>query len=55
MELYPATQGNAITVDYYNFLKGELNRGTMRNKSVCKVEHKGGRVSYHLNSDYGGI
>ena len=54
-EIYPANRGNAITEEYYNFLKGELNRKTIKNKSVCKIEHRGGRISHHLNSDFGGL
>jgi hypothetical protein len=48
---YPATQGNQITKEYYNFLVGEINRGTMR-KAVCRIENKTfGTISYYLISD----
>lgn len=55
MDIFPAVRGNEITKEYYYHLKGELNRGIIKNKSVCSVTHKGGRVSYHLNSVYGGL
>lgn len=41
---------NRITKDYYNFLVGEINRGTIR-KAVCRIEnHTFGTVSYYLIS-----
>ena len=47
---FPATQGNAITKEYYNFLVGEINRGTMI-KAVCRIENKRFNTeSYHLIS-----
>lgn len=50
IDTYPATQGNEITKEYYNFLIGEINRGTIF-RAVCRVENKPfGSVSYHLIS-----
>lgn len=45
------SNGNAITKDYYYFLVGEINRGTMK-KAVCRVEYPefGGYTTYHLIS-----
>lgn len=54
MEIYPINRGNEITKNYYNFLKGELNRGTIKNKSIYKSIHRGYKT-YHLNSSYGGL
>ena len=31
--------GNEITEDYYWFLVGEINRGTM-SKAVCRIENR---------------
>ena len=36
---YPASSSNEITRDYYNFLVGEINRGTIR-RAVCRVENQ---------------
>ena len=36
---YPASNSNEITRDYYNFLVGEINRGTIR-RAVCRVENQ---------------
>lgn len=33
-----ACSANQITKEYYNFLAGEINRGTMK-KAVCRVEN----------------
>jgi hypothetical protein len=42
--------GNAITKEYYWFLVGEINRGTMK-KAVCRIEnHTFGTESYYLIS-----
>ncbi len=50
IDTYPATHSNAITKDYYNFLVGEINRGTIY-KAVCRIENpKFGSVSYYLIS-----
>jgi hypothetical protein len=41
---------NQITKEYYDFLVGEINRGTIF-RSVCRIEDKRfGSVSYHLIS-----
>ena len=32
----PASRANQITEDYYNFLVGKINRGTIK-KSVCSI------------------
>ena len=42
---------NAITKEYYDFLVGEINRGTMK-KAVCRVEYPeyGNYTTYHLIS-----
>lgn len=45
-----ANNSNQITKEYYNFLVGEINRGTIK-KAVCCIENKVfGKVSYHLIS-----
>lgn len=42
--------GNMITKEYYDFLVGEINRGTIK-KAVCRVEYPNfGYTSYHLLS-----
>jgi len=47
---FPASQGNQITKEYYNFLVGEINRGTIL-KAVCRIENKVfGTTSYYLIS-----
>ena len=41
---------NRITKEYYNFLVGEIKRGTMK-KAVCRIEnHTFNTVSYYLIS-----
>jgi len=46
----PASHANEITKDYYNFLVGEINRGTIK-RAVCRIESLlFGTVSYHLIS-----
>jgi len=48
---FPASQGNQITKEYYNFLVGEINRSTIF-KAVCRIENKiFGVISYHLISE----
>ena len=48
---YPTNQGNQITKEYYNFLVGEINRGTIY-KAVCRIENKVfGTESYYLISE----
>lgn len=50
IDTFPATQGNEITKEYYNFLIGEINRGTTL-KAICRIEKpKFGSASYHLIS-----
>lgn len=45
-----ANNSNQITKEYYDFLVGEINRGTIK-KAVCRIENKVfGKVSYHLIS-----
>jgi hypothetical protein len=44
------SRANQITKEYYDFLVGEINRGTIF-RSVCRIEDKRfGSVSYHLIS-----
>ena len=51
IDTLPASQGNAITKEYYNFLVGEINRGTIH-RAVCKIDDKRfhNSISYHLIS-----
>lgn len=45
-----ANQGNIITKKYYDFLVGEINRGTIH-KAVCRVEFLPfNKFFYHLIS-----
>lgn len=45
-----ACSANQITKEYYDFLVGEINRGTMK-KAVCCIEnYTFGITSYHLIS-----
>lgn len=49
---YPASRSNAITEDYYWFLVGEINRGTIK-ADVCRIENETfGTTSYHLLTSY---
>lgn len=51
IDTYAASHGNAITKEYYNFLVGEINRGTIH-KAVCRIENKRfNSVSYYLISE----
>ena len=51
IQTYPASHGNAITKTYYDFLVGEINRGTIH-KAVCRIEDKRfNSVSYYLISE----
>ena len=52
IQTFPASSGNAITKSYYDFLVGEINRGTIQ-KAVCRIENKRlhNAISYHLISD----
>jgi len=45
-----ASRANQITKEYYNFLVGEINRGTIH-RAVCRIESKiFGVTSYYLIS-----
>lgn len=45
-----ATSANQITKEYYDFLVGEINRGTIK-RAVCRIENSTfGTVTYHLIS-----
>jgi hypothetical protein len=47
---FPASSSNRITKEYYNFLVGEINRGTIL-KAVCRIENKiFNTTSYYLIS-----
>jgi hypothetical protein len=51
VQTVPASRDNEITKEYYNFLVGEINRGTIF-RAVCRIEKKTfGSVSYHLISE----
>ena len=41
-----ASRANSITEDYYWFLVGEINRGTIK-AGVCRIENIG-TTPYHL-------
>lgn len=46
----PASYGNQITKDYYNFLVGNINRGIIK-KAVCRIYYpKLNYATYHLIS-----
>jgi hypothetical protein len=50
IDTFPCSHGNAITKEYYDFLVGEINRGTIF-RAVCRIENKiFGTVSYYLIS-----
>lgn len=52
MNIYPASRSNEITKEYYNFLVGEMNRGTTK-KKVSRVMRRNGSYvyfTYHLIS-----
>lgn len=50
IDTMPQTNANEITKDYYNFLVGEINRGTIY-RAVCRIENKiFGTETYHLIS-----
>jgi|688.fasta_scaffold03804_58 hypothetical protein len=50
VQTVPTSRENAITKEYYDFLVGEINRGTIF-RAVCRIENKiFGSVSYHLIS-----
>jgi hypothetical protein len=51
VDTYPASGSNQITKEYYNFLVGEINRGTIR-KAVCRIENRMFNIiSYYLISE----
>lgn len=48
---YPASSSNQITKEYYNFLIGEINRGTIF-RAICRIENKiFGTIAYYLISE----
>ena len=50
--IYPARRSNEITKEYYNFLVGQMNRGTTKHK-VSAIMHRNGThtySTYHLIS-----
>lgn len=50
VETFAASAGNQISESYYNFLVGEINRGTIKS-AVCAIENRTfGVTSYHLIS-----
>lgn len=50
IQTVPATNANEITKGYYDFLVGEINRGTIK-RAVCKKYYpKFDYTSYHLIS-----
>jgi len=50
IDTVPTSNGNQITKEYYNFLVGEINRGTIF-RAVCRIENKiFGTTSYYLIS-----
>jgi hypothetical protein len=50
IDTFPVSNSNEITKEYYNFLVGEINRGTIY-KCVCYIEDKRfNKISYHLLS-----
>lgn len=50
IQTFPASSSNQITKEYYDFLVGEINRGTIL-KAVCSVENQRfGVTSYYLIS-----
>ena len=45
---FGASRSNQITKEYYDFLVGEINRGTIK-KAVCRIYNEiFGVTSYHL-------
>ena len=52
MNIYPASRSNEITKEYYNFLVGEMNRGTTKKKVSRVMRRNGSHVyfTYHLIS-----
>jgi len=51
IDTFPTSSSNQITKEYYDFLVGEINRGTIF-KAVCRIENKiFGVTSYFLISE----
>ena len=51
-EVFPASQSNEISEEYYWFLVGEINRRTIR-KAVCRIEDDiFGVTSYYCISNH---
>jgi hypothetical protein len=51
IDTFPTSQSNQITKEYYDFLVGEINRGTIF-KAVARVENKKfNTTSYYLISE----
>ncbi len=49
--IFICSQSNGITKDYYNFLIGEINKGNMQDKAVCKTTNDiYGKKNYYLIS-----
>ena len=49
---FPCSSSNRITKEYYNFLVGEINRGTII-KAVCSVTDKRfNYTAYYLISSF---
>jgi hypothetical protein len=49
---FPPHRGNQITKEYYDFLVGEINRGTIFS-AVCRNENKTfNSISYYLISQF---
>jgi hypothetical protein len=50
IDTFPCSRGNQITAEYYWFLVGEINRGTIL-RAVCRKENTVfGVTSYYLIS-----
>ncbi len=52
MSIFPARRSNEITEEYYNFLIGQVNRGTCSHKVSRVLRHNGTHsyFTYHLIS-----
>lgn len=50
--IYPARRSNEITKEYYNFLVGQMNRGTTSKKVSRVMRQNGSHIyfTYHLIS-----
>lgn len=50
VETFAPSDSNQISESYYNYLVGEINRGTIK-KAVCAIENRTfGVTSYYLIS-----